>query len=97
MSHLKQVALSCCLLLVFLRKTEAIPSALSPKTAQEINRVSVVVAEDIESKENTDEGPMNLDVFLEELRMITMCSPLSKDNMCDPTGKISPFHDQGEF
>ena len=49
-----------------------------------------------ESKENcNDEGAMNLDVFLEELRMITMCN--SKDNLCDPNGKISPFHDQGKI
>ena len=48
-----------------------------------------------ESKEaTTEEGGINYDVFLEELRLISMCNSNS-ENLCDPNGKISPFHDQG--
>lgn len=47
-----------------------------------------------ESKEaTTEEGGINYDVFLEELRLISMCNSNS-ENLCDPNGKISPFHDQ---
>ena len=44
----------------------------------------------------TEEGGINYDVFLEELRLISMCNSQSKENICDPNGKISPFHDQGK-
>ena len=49
-----------------------------------------------DSKEaTTEDGGINYDVFLEELRLISMCNSHSKENICDPNGKISPFHDQG--